>query len=167
MYMATTMENLKNAFAGESMANRKYLAFAKKAEKEGLKNIASLFRAAAEAETIHAHGHLDSMDGVKGTIENLEAAVGGETYEYAEMYPPMYEQAVKDNHKAKRMFKWAMEVEKNHAELYKKALEAAKSGKDLDCEVWLCPTCGHLEFKNPPEKCPVCGVPASKYVKVQ
>lgn len=164
--MATTMENLKNAFAGESMANRKYLAFAKKAEKDGYKNVASLFKAAAEAETIHAHGHLDSMDGVKGTLENLEAAILGETYEHKEMYPPMYEQAEKEGHKAKKMFKWAMDVEKVHADLYKKALEAVKAGKDLEHEVYLCPVCGHLEFKTPPAKCPVCGVPASKYQKI-
>ena len=163
--MATTMENLANAFAGESQANRKYLAFAKQAEKDGLPNVASLFRAAAEAETIHAHGHLAAMDGIKSTKENLQAAIEGETYEHEEMYPPMYEQAEKEGHKAKKMFKWAMEVEKVHADLYKVALEAVNAGKDLDDEVWLCPVCGHLEFKNPPEKCPVCGVPAAKYEK--
>ncbi|MBT4790496.1 MAG: rubrerythrin family protein, partial [Halobacteriovoraceae bacterium] len=130
------------------------------------KNIASLFKAAAEAETIHAHGHLNAMDGVKSTLENLEAAVIGETYEHEEMYPPMYEQAEKEGHKAKKMFKWAMDVERNHADLYKIALEAAKSGVDLQDEVWLCPICGHLEFKNPPANCPVCGVPAAKYQKV-
>jgi rubrerythrin len=164
--MKTTKENLMEAFAGESMANRKYLAFAKQAEKDGFKNIASLFRATAEAETIHALGHFAAMDGVKSTLENLEYAINGETYETNEMYPPMYEQALKEDHKAKKMFKWAMEVERVHAELYKIALEAAKTGKDIDCEVWLCPVCGHLEFKNPPEKCPVCGVPASKYERI-
>jgi rubrerythrin len=163
--MKTTTENLKEAFAGESMANRKYLAFAKQAEKDGFKHVASLFRAAAEAETIHAFGHFAAMDGVKSTKENLEYAISGETYEHEEMYPPMYEQAERENHKAKKMFKWAMEVERVHAELYKKALEAVASGKDLDCEVWLCPVCGHLEFKTPPEKCPVCGVPGSRYEK--
>lgn len=164
--MKTTKENLMEAFAGESMANRKYLAFAKQAEKDGFKNIASLFRATAEAETIHALGHFAAMDGVKSTLENLEYAINGETYETNEMYPPMYEQALKEDHKAKKMFKWAMEVERVHAELYKIALEAAKTGKDIDCEVWLCPVCGHLELKNPPEKCPVCGVPASKYERI-
>ena len=164
--MKSTSENLKEAFAGESMANRKYLAFAMKAEKEGYKNIASLFRATAEAETIHALGHFNAMDGVKSTLENLEYAINGETYETEEMYPPMYEQAVKEDHKAKKMFKWALEVERIHAELFSKALEALKLGKDIESEVWLCPTCGHLEFKNPPEKCPVCGVPGSKYEKI-
>ena len=162
----TTNENLKDAFAGESMANRKYLAFAKQAEKDGLKNVASLFRAAAEAETIHALGHFSAMDGVKSTAENLEYAINGETYENEDMYPPMYEQALAENHKAQKMFKWAMVVEKVHADLFKIALEAVKAGKDLDSEVWLCPLCGHLEFKNPPEKCPVCGLPAAKYERI-
>lgn len=161
--MATTMENLANAFAGESQANRKYLAFAEKADKDGLPKVASLFRAAAEAETIHAHGHLKAMDGIKSTEENLIAAINGETYEHEEMYPPMYEQAVKDDHKAKKMFKWAMDVERVHADLYKVALEAVKAGKDLDDEVYLCPVCGHLEFKNAPDKCPVCGLKGDKY----
>jgi len=164
--MKNTQENLKEAFAGESMANRKYLAFAKQAEKDGFKNIASLFRATAEAETIHALGHFAAMDGVKSTLENLEYAINGETYETEEMYPPMYEQAVKEDHKAKKMFKWAMEVERVHADLYKIALEAVKRGVDIDSEVWLCPVCGHLEFKEAPAKCPVCGVPGSKYEKI-
>lgn len=164
--MKTTGENLKEAFAGESMANRKYLAFAKQAQKDGFTNVASLFRAAAEAETIHALGHFNAMDGVKSTLENLEYAVNGETYEHEEMYPPMYEQALKEDHKAKKMFKWAMEVEKVHADLYKIALEAVRAGKDIDSAVWLCPVCGHLEFMNPPEKCPVCGVPGAKYEKI-
>ena len=164
--MKTTKENLQEAFAGESMANRKYTAFARQAEKDGFKNIASLFRATAEAETIHALGHFAAMDGVKTTLENLEYAINGELYETNQMYPPMLEQAEKENHKAKKMFKWALEVEKVHAELYKIALEAVKNGKDIEYEVWLCPICGHLEFKNPPEKCPVCGVPASKYERI-
>lgn len=164
--MPSTSENLSTAFAGESMANRKYLAFAKQAEKDGFKNVASLFRAAAEAETIHALGHFHAMDGVKSTLENLEYAIKGETYEHEDMYPPMFDQAQKEGHKAAKMFKWAMEVEKVHADLYKAALEAVRTGKDIDSEVWLCPVCGHLEFKTPPEKCPACGVPGSKYQKI-
>lgn len=164
--MKTTQENLKEAFAGESMANRKYLAFAQQAEKDGFKNVATLFRATAEAETIHALAHFQAMDGVKSTLENLEYAIKGETYETDEMYPPMYEQAEKEGHKAKRMFKWAMEVERIHAELYKVAMEAVKAGQDITAEVWLCPVCGHLEFKNPPEKCPVCSAPGTKYQKI-
>ncbi len=164
--MPTTKENLLTAFAGESQANRKYLAFAKKAEKEGFKNVASLFKAAAEAETIHALGHLNAMDGVKSTLENLESAVYGETYEHDEMYPPMLELAEKEDHKAKKMFKWAMKAEKVHANLYKLALEAVKNGIDLDSEVYLCPVCGHLELKNAPEKCPICGASSGKYLRI-
>ncbi|HLE11511.1 MAG: rubrerythrin [Bdellovibrionales bacterium RIFOXYD12_FULL_39_22] len=164
--MATTEENLKTAFAGESQANRKYLAFAKAAEKEGLKNVAKLFLAAAEAETIHALGHFAALDGVKSTLENLKTAVAGETYEYKEMYPAMYEQAERENHKAKRILKYALEAEKVHAELYTKALEAVMAGKDLEAEAYLCPVCGHIELGKPPNKCPICGVPAAKYVHI-
>jgi rubrerythrin len=165
--MATTHDNLKEAFAGESQANQKYRAFAKKAEKEGFKNIALLFRTAAEAERIHAEGHLAALDGIGSTVENLKAAIAGETYEYTEMYPPMHEQAEKENHKAKRMFNYALDAEKVHAELYKLALQAAEQGKDLDVsEIYLCPVCGHIEFGKPTEKCPICGALPEKYVKV-
>src|SRR5512146_694802 len=129
--MTTTEGNLKEAFAGESQANRKYLAFAKKAEQEGYPNVARLFRTAAEAETIHAHGHLNALKGVGSTADNLQAAVQGETYEFKEMYPPMLRQAEAEGHAAKRMFKYAMDAEAVHAELYKMALEAVRSGKDL------------------------------------
>ncbi|MFA6029388.1 MAG: rubrerythrin family protein [Elusimicrobiota bacterium] len=165
--MPTTLENLKTAFAGESQANRKYLAFAQKAEKDGFPQVAKLFRAAAEAETIHAHGHLAAMDGIKSTLENLQAAVAGETYEYKDMYPPMLATAVQEGHKAKTMFKFAVEAEAVHADLYTQALAAVKGGKDLPAgEVYLCPFCGHLEIGKPPLKCPICGAPAAKYVKV-
>lgn len=163
----TTKENLETAFGGESQAYQKYSAFAKKAQKDGLTNIAKLFRTTAEAERIHAEGHLNAMDKVGSTLENLEAAIGGETYEFEDMYPPMYEQAVKDNHKAKKMFGYALEAEKVHAELYRKALEAVREGKDLDeVNIYLCPICGYIELGTAPEKCPVCGVPASKFVQI-
>ena len=165
--MSTTKENLKEAFAGESQANQKYRAFAKKAEKEGFVNIAKLFRTAAEAERIHAEGHFTSLEGIGSTVENLKSAIEGETYEYTEMYPPMYDQAVQEDHKAQRMFKYALDAEKVHADLYKLALEAAQQGKDLDVgEIYLCPVCGHIEFGEPKEKCPICGTLPSKYVKV-
>lgn len=165
--MPTTKENLKNAFAGESQAFQKYAAFAKKAEKEGLVNIAKLFRTTAEAERIHAEGHLAAADGIESTVDNLVTAIGGETYEHNEMYPPMYEQAVAEGHKAKRMFGYAVEAEKIHAELYRVALEAAKNGRDLDtAAIWLCPVCGHIELGTPPEACPICKVKASVYVQV-
>ena len=163
--MADTMENLKTAFAGESQANRKYLAFAQQAEKDGLPNVARLFRTTAEAETIHAHGHLKAMGGVKSTAENLQEAIGGETYEFSQMYPPMLEQAEKEGHKAKIMFRYAVEAEKIHAALYTKALAAVKAGKDIEEEVYLCPVCGHIEIGKRPDKCPICGVKGDKYVK--
>jgi rubrerythrin len=165
--MANTHDNLQAAFAGESQANRKYLAFAKKAEQDGFSNVARLFRAAAEAETIHAHGHLEAMGGVKSTEENLRSAVEGETYEYTEMYPPMIDQAEADNHRAKRMFNFASKAEAVHAELYKKALEAVSSGNDLDeTSFYLCPICGHIEVGKAPDSCPICGTKADKFIQV-
>ena len=153
--MATTDSNLKEAFAGESQANRKYLAFAKKAEQEGFANVARLFRTAAEAETIHAHGHLSAMGGVGSTADNLAAAVDGETYEYTEMYPPMLEQAEAEGHSAKRMFGFALKAEEVHARLYQMALEAVEQGKDLDeTGFYLCPVCGHIELGAPARELP-------------
>jgi len=165
--MATTEQNLMEAFAGESQANRKYLAFAKQAEQEGLPNIARLFRTAAEAETIHAHAHLAAMGGVKSTVENLETAVEGETYEYTRMYPPMLQQAEAENHRARRMFAFAIKAEAVHAKLYKMALEAARQGKDLaETAFYLCPVCGHIEPGQPPESCPICGAGKDRFVQV-
>ena len=165
--MSTTKENLSDAFAGESQANQKYRAFAKAAEKDGYKNIAKLFRTTAEAERIHAEGHLKAMDSIGSTIENLKAAIAGETYETVEMYPPMFKQAEADDHKAKRMFKYALDVEAVHAQLYKLALEAVERGKDLtETEFYLCPVCGHIEFGKPSEECPVCGAKADKYIQI-
>ena len=165
--MPTTNENLATAFAWESQANRKYLAFARQAEKEGLPQIARLFRAAAEAETIHALGHFSNMGGVGTTLQNLEAAVKGETYEYTEMYPPMVEQAKAEGHRARTMLDFANQAERVHAGLFQDALEALRAGKDLSkMEVFLCPVCGHLEFGEPPERCPICNAPRAKYQKV-
>ncbi|NTU97716.1 MAG: rubrerythrin family protein [Chlorobiaceae bacterium] len=165
--MATTDDNLKDAFAGESQANQKYLAFAKAAEKEGYGNVAKLFRSTAQAERIHAEGHLESMGGVGSTAFNLLAAIGGETYEHEEMYPPMLEQAEVEGHSAKKMFGYALKAEMRHAELYRKALEAVKLGKDISAtQVWLCPVCGYIELENPPETCPICGVKAAQFVQV-
>ncbi|MEI6226277.1 MAG: rubrerythrin family protein [Deltaproteobacteria bacterium] len=165
--MPTTQENLAVAFAGESQANRKYLAFAQAAEKEGFGQIARLFRAAADAETIHAHAHLRNMGGVGTTLENLKAAVAGETYEYTEMYPPMVEQAKAEGHRAKTMLGFANEAEKVHARLFREALAALEAGKDLSkMDVYLCPVCGDVEFGEPPEKCPICGAPKARYQKI-
>lgn len=165
--MARTEDNLKEAFAGESQANRKYLAFAKKAEQDGLPYIARLFRTAAEAETIHAHGHLEAMGGIGSTAENLLGAVGGETYEFTQMYPPMLNQATADHHKAKRMFGYAIKAEAVHAKLYQMALEAAQQGKDLtEKSFYLCPVCGNIELGSAPESCPICGEPGDKFIQV-
>lgn len=165
--MASTTDNLKEALAGESQANQKYRAFAKKAEKDGFPNIARLFRTTAEAERVHAAGHLDALKGVGSTADNLQAAIDGETYEYTEMYPPMLDQADADGHKARRMFALAVKAEEVHANLYKKALEAAKAGRDLEeTEFYLCPYCGHIEFGRPPEACPICGAKAAAYIQV-
>jgi rubrerythrin len=164
--MTTTLDNLKEAFAGESQANQKYRAFAKKAEQDGLPNIAKLFRTAAEAERIHAEGHLKSMEGVGSTVDNLQAAIDGETHEFTEMYPPMVAQAEVDGHKAKRMFGYAVEAEAVHAKLYTLALEAAKQGKDLDVEFYLCPVCGYIEVGQPTEACPICNTKPEKFVQI-
>lgn len=165
--MPTTHENLHVAFAGESEANRKYLAFARQADKDGLPQIAKVFRAAAEAETIHALAHLGNSGGVKSTLENLESAVAGETYEFSQMYPPMVEQAKAEGHKAKVMLEFAAKAEKVHAGLFGQALAALRSGADLSqMDVYLCPVCGDIEFGLPPERCPICNAPASKYQKI-
>ncbi|MBP1623062.1 MAG: rubrerythrin [Acidobacteria bacterium] len=165
--MATTESNLQEAFAGESQAYRKYVAFARKAEQEGFVNVARLFRTAAEAEAIHALGHLNALDGIKSTADNLRAAVEGETHEFTVMYPPMVDQAQAENHRAKRMFAYATKAEAVHAQLYTLALEAVAQGKDLaETKFYLCPVCGHIELGNPPAACPICGVKGSMYVQV-
>jgi rubrerythrin len=165
--MPTTENNLKEAFAGESQANQKYRAYAKQAEHEGFPNIARLFRTAAEAERIHAEGHFGALGGIGTTMDNLQAAIAGETGEYTQMYPPMLQQAQAESHKAKRMFGYAVKAEEVHARLYKLALDAAKKGEDLSVtEIHLCPVCGHIEFGKPPDSCPICGTKGSKFIQV-
>jgi len=165
--MQTTSDNLKDAFAGESQANQKYRAFAKKAEQDGFPNIARLFRTTAEAERIHAEGHLKALEAIRSTADNLQAAIDGETYEYKEMYPPMLETAMADDHKAKRMFGYALDAEAVHAKLYALALEAVKQGKDLEgVDFYLCPVCGYIEFGKPTAECPVCKTKPEKFVLV-
>lgn len=164
--MSKTEENLKNAFAGESQANRKYLEFAKKADKENFGSIAKLFRAAAEAETIHANNHLRNMNGVGTTEENLKEAIKGETYEFEKMYPDMIKDAEEEKQSSARVtFSQANKVEMEHAELYKKALK--NPGEfELD-EVWVCEVCGHTHVGPPPNICPVCGAPKNKFFEVK
>jgi rubrerythrin len=164
--MPTTVENLHEAFAGESQAFQKYNAFADKAEKEGFANVARLFRTTAQAERVHAAGHLKALEKVGSTADNLVDAIGGETYEFEEMYPPMRDQAEAEGHKAKRMFAYAVDAEAVHAKLYTLALEAVKRGEDLtETEFYLCPVCGHIELGSAPENCPICGAKAAVFVR--
>ncbi len=165
--MSTTADDLKTAFAGESQANRKYLAFAQQAERDGFPNVARLFRTAAEAETIHALGHLGALGGIRTTVENLQAAIDGETYEFTHMYPPMIETAGRERHKGKRMMEYASKAEAVHARLYAKALEAVRAGQDLrDAEFYLCPVCGNIELGRPAAACPICGAKPEKYTRI-
>jgi rubrerythrin len=162
----STIDDLKESFAGESQANQKYRAFARKAEEEGFPNVARLFRTTAEAERIHAEGHLRALAGMSSTRENLQAAIQGETYEYTTMYPPMLEGAHASGHRAKLMFGYAVKAEAVHAELYKRALEAIEQGKDLgEARFYLCPICGHIEFGAPPKACPICGTAGTRFVQ--
>ena len=154
--MSDTLKNLQDAFAGESQANRKYLAFAKKADEEGFTQVAKLFRAAAEAETIHAHNHLRELNGIKTTRENLEAAISGESYEFQKMYPRMIEEAkTEGNSKALRSFSLANEVEKVHAYLYQAALDGL-GGKSAEADYFVCQVCGYTAEGEAPDECPVC-----------
>jgi rubrerythrin len=163
--MPTTLDNLKEAFAGESQAFQKYTNFATKAEQEGFHAVAKLFRLTAEAEKIHAEGHFKSMGGIGTTAQNLQAAIDGETYEYTKMYPPMLRQAETENHQAKRMFGYAVEAEAVHAKLYAMALEAVNQEKDLSgVEFFLCPVCGYIELGKPTKECPICGAKPEKFV---
>jgi len=162
-----TEHNLREAFAGESQANQKYRAFAKKAELDGFSGVARLFRTAAEAERIHAEGHLKSLAGIGSTVENLEAAIAGETHEYTSMYPPMLEQAEAEAHRARVMFGYAVKAEAVHADLYSRALDAVKQNTDIaEAKFYLCPVCGDIEFGVPPERCPICGAPGARFVEV-
>jgi rubrerythrin len=163
--MSKSEENLKEAFAGESQANRKYLAFAKKADQEGYKQVAKLFRAAAEAETVHAHAHLRVAGGIKSTKENLSEAINGESFEFQQMYPKMIEDAKAEGNKAATMtFDYANQVEKIHADLYKKAM--ANLGQNQETDYSVCQVCGMTVEGEAPDKCPVCGAPKSSFKKV-
>ena len=167
--MSTTKENLEEAFAGESQASRRYLFFAEKADSEGLPQIARLFRAAAEAETVHARNHLKAMGGIGTTKDNLKAAAEGESYEFTQMYPGFIEQAkAEGNQKAEITFDYANKVEKVHHGLYRKALELLEAGKEAKAETYyICPVCGYTVAGEAPEKCPVCGTPGSKFKRVE
>ena len=165
--MTKTDENLKAAFAGESQANRLYLAFAKKAEEEGLTQTAKLFKAAAEAETVHALNHIRITGQVKSTLENLGTAVTGETYEFKKMYPEFIAEAKKEGNKqAAYSFDLANKVEQIHAGLYQKAIDALKNKKELaKVDYYVCSVCGNTVEGSAPEKCPICGSPKEKFFK--
>ena len=167
--MSSTRENLQEAFAGESQASRRYLFFAEKAESEGHPQIARLFRAAAEAETVHARNHLKAMGGIGSTKDNLKAAISGENYEFTKMYPGFIEQAKSENNKkAEITFDYASKVEKIHHQLYQKVLEALEAGKELKAEPYfICPVCGYTVAGEAPERCPICGAPRSKFKRVE
>ena len=163
------MENLAAAFAGESQANRKYLAFAKRAEDEGYPQIAKLFRAAAAAETVHSHNHLRIMGGIKTTKENIMEAINGETYEFKTMYPGFLETAAEEGeNQASWSFNIANEVEKIHAGLYQKASASLKKDSDLPAvEYYVCEVCGNTVEGNPPDKCPICNAGKKAFKKVE
>ncbi len=165
--MTKTNENLKSAFAGESQANRRYLAFAQKAEEEGFAQAAKLFRAAAEAETIHALNHLRITDEVQSTLDNLNAAVSGETFEFTKMYPQYIEEAKREENKqAAWSFDVANKVEQVHAMLYQKAIDALKAKQEMPkVDYYVCSVCGNTVEGEAPEVCPICGAPKSKFFK--
>jgi rubrerythrin len=164
--MAKTEQFLKEAFAGESQANRKYLAFAAKADQEGFPQVARLFRAAAEAETVHAHSHLRALNGIHSTRENLQEAISGETHEFKAMYPGMIEAAKVEGQKAaERSFNYANSVEKVHAQLYQKLLDSLEKSQE-NYSYYICPVCGYTAEKEPPGTCPVCGTKGEMFKKV-
>ena len=163
--MSKSEQHLRDAFAGESQANRKYLAFAEKAAKEGYPQVAKLFRAAGAAETVHAHAHLRALGEIGSTADNLKVAVAGETHEFKQMYPEMIKDAKEEGNKtAERSFVYANEVEQVHAKLYQNALDNLDSLEEVDYHV--CSVCGMTVENEAPDNCPVCGAPASAFFKV-
>ena len=162
-----TTKNLSEAFAGESMAHMKYLIFSEVAEREGYPNVARLFRAIAYAEQVHATNHARNLGYIGKTAENLQAGIDGETFEVEEMYPAYKAVAELQEEKgAQQSIHYALEAEKIHAELYKKAKESVEAGKDVELgDIYICPVCGYTHVGEPPEKCPICGVPRDKFKK--
>jgi len=165
--MSKTEQYLKEAFAGESQANRRYLAFAAKADEEGFPQVARLFRAAAEAETVHAHNHLRALKGIRSTRENLGEAIAGETHEFKTMYPEMIEAAKAEGEKeAERTFSYANAVEKIHAALYQKLLDTLGLTQEK-YPYYVCPVCGYTAEREAPESCPVCGAKRERFRKIE
>lgn len=166
--MSNTTTNLENAFSGESQANRKYIFFAEKADEEGHRRIARMFRAVADAETAHARNHLNAMQGVKTTRENLITAINGENHEFTEMYPDFIKQAAQDGEKeAAKSFDLANQVEKIHHKIYTETLASLKAGKDMELKpFFVCQYCGNTVEGVLPEKCPVCGAPQRMFKQI-
>jgi len=165
--MSKTQENLQEAFAGESQANRRYLAYAAQADKEGHPQVAKLFRAVAEAETVHAHSHLRIMGGVGSTAENLKDAIAGELHEFKNMYPEMIKVAQQEgNPKAERTFVYANDVEQIHHTLYEKALAALDGGQPEVEYYSVCSVCGYTHEGPAPDKCPVCNAASKAFFRV-
>ena len=167
--MPKTDDNLREAFAGESQANRRYSFFAEKAEKEGLKQAARLFRAAAEAETVHARNHFNAMDGVGSTVDNINAGVIGEHLEFTRMYPPFIDKAIEEeNERAQKTFEWANAVEEIHYNMFQEMLKAVKAKQALKDEpYYVCPVCGNTVAGNAPDKCPICGAAGKMFKKIE
>ena len=165
--MATAEENLRAAFAGESQANRKYLAYAEKADQDGYPQAARLFRAAAAAETIHAHNHLRALKGIGATADNLKDAIAGETHEFKSMYPEMLDGAKGEGHSdAERSFNFALEVEKVHGNLYQDMADNLDSAGKEQYPYFVCPVCGHTVGKEAPDTCPICGTKGSMFKRI-
>jgi|Deesub1362A_J573_1020465.scaffolds.fasta_scaffold00850_7 rubrerythrin len=163
-----TLENLKNAFAGESQAHMKYLIYAEEAKSQGLRNIARIFEALAYSEYIHARNHLKIFEDVKNIVEDLDKSINGETYEVEEMYPAFYDQAINANEKrAATSFRWALETEKGHAEIYKRVRTLIASGRDKDVtgKYFVCSVCGYTIENEAPDVCPVCSAGKAKFRK--
>jgi rubrerythrin len=164
--MSKSLDDLQAAFAGESQANRRYLAFAEKADAEGYPQVARLFRAAAQAETVHAHNHLRAMDGIKSTAENLQAAIQGENYEHTKMYPDFIKDAeAEENKRARRSFDYAKQVEVEHEGFYRQALESLGQDKE-QYDYYICPVCGHTVARGAPDKCPICSTAGDRFIRV-
>ena len=163
--MSKTREDLEQAFAGESQAYMRYLAFAERADQEGFTGVAKLFRAAARAEMVHAHSHLRVLGTVKGTKENIKSAIEGETHEFKKMYPAMVKDSVEENEmEARHSFEYAMSIEMVHAKLFQKALENPAASPEAT--YYVCPVCGYTLIAKAPKKCPYCGVDASKFIEI-
>ena len=163
--MSKTEDNLKEAFAGESQASMRYLAFAEKAEAEGLPGAAKLFRAASRAEQVHAFSHFRALQGIQETAENVKTAAAGEAFEFKEMYPAMIKEAVAENElEARHSFEYAMSIEMVHHKFFQKAMDS--EAENAAANFYVCPTCGHTVRGKAPSKCPYCGVDASKFIEI-